>query len=267
MKKIVLALAIVFALSSVAMASPLTDYSKGKAALDVTYRISPDFDANPGINGIGKLGEVAFDGDNNFEWSFTYGIGNNWALQYRQAASKGKLGLINEVGAEPQAYASEGASGDFLNVGLQAKTKVEEYNALYKLNKNISLFTGVVKAAPSVKANVNASIEGESFSGDLAIAGHDKNIWQFGLQAVAPFANKFTGYGITSFGKDYRNWEVGLGYQISKDVELNVNYRDFKVDDMTMVGLNVPAGEGQTIGDVTSDVRYKGLGFGITYKF
>jgi opacity protein-like surface antigen len=243
MKKLVLTVLFVFALSSMAMASPLTDFSKGKADLDINYRSDADLDVNPGINGVGQLGDIEFDSDSNLEWGFTYGIGNNWAMQYRQATPKGSLSLINEP---------------TLSIDLEAKTKVEEYNALYKINKNFTAFTGIVKAAPSAKLSLTVP----PVSGDIAIAGHDKNIWQFGLQAVAPFADKFTGYGIAAFGSDYRNLEAGIGYQLSKDVELNVNYRDMKIDDMTMVGLNIPP-----LGDVTSDVHQKGFGFGLTYKF
>lgn len=246
MKKIVFAVLFVFALSSVALASPLTDFSKGKAALDINYRSDADYDVNPGINGLGKLGDIALDSDSNLEWGFTYGIGNNWAMQYRQATPKGTLGF----NPSPS-----------LSVGLEAKTKVEEFNVLYKLNKNFAAFTGAVKAAPSARVSVASA---PAFSGDLAIAGHDKNIWQVGVQAVAPFADKFTAYGIAAYGSDYRNWEAGIGYQLSKDVELNVNYRDLKVENMNMVGLSVPS---WGIGNVTSDVRQKGFGFGATYKF
>lgn len=260
MKKLVLAVLFVFALSSVAMASPLTDFSLGKAALDLNFRSSPDYDVTVGVNGTGwKSDKIAFDGDSNLEWGFTYGIGNNWALQYRQATPKGTLGYNwSDTDRESNGYQVTG-----VNIGLEAKTKVDEYNVLYKMNKNFTAFTGIVKASPSAKLSLGVE---PIFSGDIALAGHDKNIWQFGLQAVAPFADKFTGYGIAAFGSDYRNWEVGVGYQISKNLEFNVNYRDMKIDNMSMVGLNIPTENG-VIGDVTSDVQQKGLGFGVTYKF
>ena len=261
MKKVVLTVLLVVALSSVAMASPLNDFSKGKASLDINYRSNADFDVNPGINGLGKLGDIAFDSNSNLEWGFTYGVGNNWALQYRQATPKGTLGLFNATSTQRELtkISSDGITA--INVNLEAKTKVEEYNILYKMDKNFTAFTGLVKASPSVKLGVGIDPYG---SGDLAIVGHDKNIWQFGLQAVAPIADKFTGYGIVGFGKDYRNLEAGVGYEVSKDIELNVNYRDMKIKNMSMVGLNIPKLE---IGDVTSDVHQKGFGFGLAYKF
>lgn len=259
MKKVVLTVLLVFILSSVAMASPLTDFSRGNAALDINYRANADYNVDPGIDGKGKLGDVAFDSNNNLEWGYTYGIGNNWAMQYRQATLKGTLGLYN--GNYGQSESEKRYSTTTINANVEAKAKVEEYNVLYKINKNLIAFTGAVKVAPSARLNLGISPYG---SGDIAIAGHDKNIWQFGLQGVVPFADKYTGYGIAAYGSDYRNLEAGVGYQISKNVEFNVNYRDIKIDNMTMVGVNIPD---SGIGDVTSDVHQKGFGFGLTYKF
>lgn len=268
MKKIVLAVTFLFALSSVAMASPLTDYSKGKAALDINYRVSTDYDASAGIKGTElQTGKIAFDGDSNLEWGFTYGIGNNWALQYRQATPQGKLNLFNYSQQQPEVGI---AQADYIfpitaaNVDLTAKTRVEEYNVLYKMDKNFSLFTGIVKANPSLKVNASAQLFWEAnYGADISVQGHDKNIWHLGFIANAPLTDKFNAYGLASFGRDYRNWEAGLGYAISKDIELNVNYRDMKVDDMKVIGISTP----DASYDVTTDTKLKGWGFGITYKF
>ena len=263
MKKIVLVVLLVFAMSSVALASPLTDYSKGNAAVDINYRNNSTYDVNAGINGIpGKIGE-SFDGKNNFEWGFTYGIGNNWALQYRQATPKGTMNLIDYSISQPEEM-SRSSYLTAANVNLEAKTRLEEYNVLYKLDKNFSLFTGLVKATPRFKVNAGVQLGWEdNYSGDLAIQGHDKNIWQFGFVASAPLADKLTAYGLASFGSDYRNWEAGLGYEIAKNLELNVNYRDMKVDNMTVAGISTPDGNF----DVKTDTKVKGWGFGVTYKF
>jgi opacity protein-like surface antigen len=275
-KKIVLVALLIFAMSSMAMASPLTDYSKGNAALDINYRNSSTYDVNAGINGTPLNGGISFDGKHNYEWGFTYGIGNNWALQYRQATPKGTLNLIDfsreyvpepdpgEVGATALTTGSILDGVTAVNVNLEAKTRVEEYNILYKLDKNFSLFTGIVKATPSLKASAGVQLWMEdNYSGDLAIQGHDKNIWQFGFIASAPIADKLTAYGLASFGSDYRNWEAGLGYEIAKNLELNVNYRDMKIDNMTVAGLSTPSGNH----DIKTDTKVKGWGFGVTYKF
>lgn len=277
MKKIALATLIACAMSSVAMASPLTDYSKGNAALDITYRNTSTYDVDAKIDGLGNLDQLVngisdgnhpnplrmLSGKTNVEWGFTYGIGNNWALQYRQATPKGSIGLPSDHPSFSQDVS--------VSLGLEAKTRVEEYNILYKMDKNFSLFTGMVKATPSLKASLglSATDQGDNWNGissvggNLAIQGHDKNIWHFGVIATAPVAKKLTAYGIASFGGDYRNWEAGLGYQIDKNLEFNVNYRDMKVSNKTIVGVSV----NDTNYDVKTDSTVKGWGFGITYKF
>lgn len=254
MKKLALLVILLFAMSGIAMASPLTDYSKGNAALDINYRNNSSYDATVGADGVGSV-KGEFDGDNNGEWGFTYGIGNNWALQYRQATPKGTLGFTGPS-EEPQFMLAE-AGNDTLN--LQAKTRVEEYNVLYKLDKSISLFTGVVRATPSLRAGIETS----DFGVDLAVQGHNKNIWQFGVLASTPVANRLTAYGVAAFGSDYHNWEAGLGYDLGKDVELNVNYRHMKIEDMTALSASIPEGNYTA----KTDTKVKGWGFGVTYKF
>lgn len=281
MKKIVMVVLFVFALSSVAFASPLTDFSKGKAALDINYRVSPDYDLNARVNDFNVNAEAKkiglptnFDGDNNLEWGFTYGIGNNWALQYRQATPKGNLTLIdysrpdreeNVVNSTPIQDFLYDSHLHAVNVNLEAKTRVDEYNVMYKMDKNFSLFTGLVKASPSLK--VNASVQPNRnqlpFSGNVSFQGEDKNIWQFGVVAVKPLNNDFTTYGIASVGSDYHNWELGLGYKIAKDLEFNVNYRDMKIDNMKFANFTTP----NHSYDLTTDTKIKGWGFGVNYNF
>ena len=290
MKKIVMAVLFIFALSSVAFASPLTDFSKGKAALDINYRVSPDYDLDARVNDFNvnaaakEIGlPTKFDGDSNLEWGFTYGIGNNWALQYRQATPKGKLTLVdykykNNDGDDGEVLTLKAAQSnniiqdiledspfDAAKLSLTSKTRVEEYNVMYKLDKNFSLFTGIVKASPSLKANASAKLywDDASYSGDVSIQGHDKNIWQFGVVAVKPLNKDFTTYGIASVGSDYRNLEVGLGYKVAKDLEFNVNYRDLKVDDMKFANFTTP----EKSYNLTTDAEIKGWGFGVTYNF
>ncbi|MDD4601750.1 hypothetical protein SDC9_13699 [bioreactor metagenome] len=304
MKKIVLAVLFTFALSSVAFASPLTDYSKGKAALDINYRVSPDYNVDSKFGDFNLKEEAKniglptnFDGDSNVEWGFTYGIGNNWALQYRQATPKGQLKLIDHTGTNyeipdyqmvSRISANETSTPiqsildelplSSANVNIESKTRVEEYNVMYKMDKNFSLFTGIVRATPSAKVNAGAEAYwGDAYSGNVGFQGHDKNIWQFGFVAVKPLNKDLTSYGIASLGSDYRNWEIGLGYKIAKDLEFNVNYRDMKIDDMKVANVSFTEGsygmakqanhtQKQSY-DLKNDTTIKGWGFGITYIF
>lgn len=244
MKKVILVTLFLFALSSVALASPLTDYSKGKVALDLNYRVNNSYDASADVAGTDfSTGQQELDGENNLELGFTFGLGNNLALQYRQANPKGDWSYTGTSGEE---YS--------LSAGIEAKTRVEEYNVLYKVNKNLSAFTGYVNAKPS--ASVSAT-NGEESVG-VSLTGHNKHIWQVGLMGTVPIKDKFTAYGIAAVGNDYHNLEAGVGYQITKDLDFNVNYRILKVEKMDVANY-----DGYTL---TTDTKVKGWGFGLTQK-
>ncbi|MEG6584811.1 hypothetical protein [Dendrosporobacter sp. 1207_IL3150] len=291
MKKFVMFILFSFVLSSVALASPLTDYSKGAAALDLSYRVSPDFDVNAKVNDFNVTDAAKdfgiptnFDGDSNLEWGLTYGIGNNWALQYRQATPKGKLTLIDyswDDYAVEKPAASKAVINDLpfysANLTVVNKTRTEEFNVLHKLDKNFSLFTGLVRATPSIQVNAGVEVyPGQAIGGDISFNGHDKNIWQIGIVAVKSLNNDLTAFGTASYGNDYRNFEAGLGYKITKNIEFNVNYRDMKIEDMKLASLYftdssevqpLSASSDTTRYDLTTDTRIKGWGFGVTYNF
>lgn len=113
MKKLAVILAVLlctFMTAGVTTASPLTDYSAGKVALDINWTPSLDMEANS-LTGDGKSG--------NFDYGLTAGLGNNWAIQYR---------YFNPV------------SKDY--GGIHAGVRSQEVNILYKLDKNLSAFAG-----------------------------------------------------------------------------------------------------------------------------
>lgn len=204
MKKIILTVLCLFVLSSIGFASPLMDYSKGKAAIDLTYRPSLDVKDEAGT----------FDGKA-YDWGFTYGIGNKMALQYKQ-------------------FNPETDSYD----GIKHKIKSEEFNVLYKLDKNVSAFTGIVRYQHYF-TNINSITSGQDY----------KNKWQVGLVGSTNVWKKTDAYGVAALGNDYRNWEIGLSYAIAKDIDFNLSYRDAKFKDNS------------------ADITTKGYGFGVTYKF
>ena len=108
-KKILISLGVAMMASSVVLASPINDYSKGSLNVDVSMSISPEYDINGYIiDGKDKLGIGA-----------TYGLGTNWA-----------------VGAKYNSFTLKGSD-----------SKVDFYtiNALYKINDNFSAIVGYDK--------------------------------------------------------------------------------------------------------------------------
>jgi hypothetical protein len=302
MKKLVLTVLFVFALSSIGMAAPLMDYSKGKVGFDYTYRPSVDFDGSIGYEGSyveNNNGEItrdtasqywsgSFDGKANLDWGLTIGLGNNFAFQYKGFNAKTDRYSYNLGGMMPM-MAADGDDGyvdeNSSALTVKGKIKTDEMNVLYKVGKRVAAFTGVVRASSSFSPSFNSSYQ-EGYPNDLyqdsltvglpELKSEDKTMWHIGVLGVAPIAKKTNAFGVVSVGKDYRNWEAGISYELAKDWEFNVNYRNMKIDKLTMGSLAISDsytdGEGSYSSTLSGtanlkDVELKGWGFGVTYKF
>lgn len=281
MKKITLIALFIFALTSVAAAAPLMEFDKGKVGIDYTYRPSLDFKATGTVSGTieGESGSISgsrdFSGDANLDLGLTIGIGNRWAIQYRQYNPKGEIwsgtfgfNLPQTGDYQPTAVTTDGHD---VNIGLAftGKIRADEYNLLYGLNKNWAAFVGVVTTKAGIETGLSGS--GGGVSGSLSIPelwSEDKNHFQFGVVGSYKIAPKTHFWGLASFAGDYRNWEAGISYDVGKDIQFNVNYRDTKFDKFKFGSLSVSEGGSNIVsGKVTSDVTVKGWGFGLTYKF
>ncbi len=294
MKKVGLMMAGMLLLTSVASASPLMDYSKGKAALDITYRFYQDMDASGSVHGLGYVlgsdplqGSDKIGGKNDFEWGMTLGLGNDWAMQYRgfNAQAEKTYSICSDQGYPdaPQYRQETPYYSRSLTAIINPKVRSQEVNVLRKLDKNFSAFAGLVRITPSVKVTGNyaysesgemsRSIDSgysEYGSASLTLGGEDKNTAQIGIIGSTKLADKTNLYGIASLGKDYRNWEAGVSYEVSKDLELNVSYRAAKYDNLKIANANWVTSnnlENPINAEVKSDVETKGWGLGLTYKF
>jgi hypothetical protein len=70
------------------------------------------------------------------------------------------------------------------------------------------------------------------------------------LVASTELAPKTTLYGMAAAGANLTNFGVGISYEIAPHLELDVNYREIEAKKVS-----------------NTDLKAKGLGFGITYKF
>jgi hypothetical protein len=217
MKKQVLAALAAAAMltAGVASASPLTDYSLGKASVDLTYRHAKQT--------MTDGGKTDFDSKYNPEVGVTVGLGNNFAFQYNGSYYESK-----DTSFGP----------------LSAKTKIQsnEYNVLYKLDKNISAYAGVDR------------VQGKLGINGLWADSESDNRWQVGLVGSTELAKNLTAYAKVGAGDDLTRWGIGVGYQFAPGLEFNVDYMETKVDNFAYKGYK-------------ADGKAKGLGLGVTYKF
>ena len=219
MKKVLAVLVGLMMLCSVAAASPLMDYSAGKAAIDVSVYPSLDFHLTNNQGYDQSPGGVS----GNIDWGLTAGLGNKFAVQYRQFNPKTVTynGSLHEI----------------------VKLDTQELNGLYKLDKNLAGFVGYHQAK-----NVD-------YTWGNSLTSFGKNTMQVGLVGTTPIGDKFSLFGTVGVGSGLTNFEVGVAYAVTPNLDLNVLYRDLRVN-----GVKFNAG-------VECKNEVKGFGYGLTYKF
>lgn len=212
LKKSFICLSALCFMSSSVLASPLTDYSEGKTAIDVHFYPSLSYHLT---NNNGYDRSPAGTGDN-FDWGVTTGLGNKFALQFRQ------------FNPETEVF----------NGGERVKTKNQEFNVLYQLNEGISAFAGYH----------------QSQFIDYPDSSDKKNTAQIGLTGSTKIADKTHLFGTVGVGSGLTNYEIGVAYNLDPRLEFNLLYRDKKVEDVRY-------------GNIKADADFKGVGYGVTYKF
>jgi hypothetical protein len=218
--------------ASVGFAAPLTDYSAGKIAIDLTWR-------NSDINAKTSSDNISFDKKYNLDWGITNGLGNKFAIQYNGYNAKAKDTV--EYSDTSETYKMSG------------KLKTQEFNVLYKLNQNLSAYTGVVRVKGTFDSNdtINGVTTLSSDSTDT------KNKIQFGLIGSTKIADKTIAYASVAVASDFTNWKIGLSQEITPNIELNVDYRRLQAKNLAVNNAYIN----------NVDITTKGLGFGVTYKF
>ncbi|QDR79994.1 outer membrane beta-barrel protein [Sporomusa termitida] len=187
MKKISAILAAAMTITSVSFASPLTDYTQGKAAIDL----------NPNINSDSTKDNVS--------GGITYGVGNKFALQYKYADNKNK----NYLRMTPPSNA-------------HAQLSAYEMNVLYQINPNVSAYAGW--AGETAKINL-LYYAGPDLGNIIYRERGSQSSFHLGLIGQTKFTENLTGWASAGAGSHIIGYEVGLGYSIAKNAECNVIYR------------------------------------------
>lgn len=193
MKKAFLTTLIVLSISGTVMAAPLTDYSHGKASIDVSYMPSLDLSVD-GLSTDGK--------SKNSDFGITYGLGNKLAIQY----------VRNSVKTDTTYLTS--------SIFFRDDVTVQQANILYKIGDNSSAFVGFTQGKDNLVTS-GGTIDGKNVNG-----------YQVGLQEIIPINEKLSSYGIVSIGNKITNYEIGLTQKIVPNLELNVFYKSMKYKDL-----------------------------------
>jgi len=122
-----------------------------------------------------------------------------------------------------------------------AEVTGHEFNVLYQINPNVSAFVGYTRSTG--KINWSGYSEEQSKSG-----------YHVGVIGQTKIADAVTAWASASAGNRLTSYEIGLGYDVAMNTELNLFYRYLKYKDFDVLGEDV-------------DATIKGLGAGVTYKF
>lgn len=195
-------------------ASPLTNYSAGNFSIDVNY-------SKPTMSNDEHPNTYDCNGKGKWDYAATVGIGNKFAIQYSRA----------------------NPTADENSFGNKLKLTIKEYNLLYQLNPNVSVYAGIVSGSAEWYGNLESAA---------------KNRWQIGVQYYKPVADKLIGFASAAAGKDVQKYNIGLGYEFAPNLEMNVGYQYSKIKNFTGY---------YTDPTYVEDWTYKGMKYGVTYKF
>ncbi len=223
MKKVVGILTCLMLFTTMALASPLMEYSEDNGSVDLTWRKTADTLSAPGVS-------ATLPKKSSLDAALTFGFGDNLGFQYRYFAPKSPDDSTQRAPAV-----------------VNARLTTREFNLLSKVDKNMTGFVGMVVAKGNQSVVAPAAFNESADS-------KSRNLWQIGVIGTASIAEKTTLWGSAGAGRDLVNWEVGVGYQVSTDLELNLSYRSIKADNLDFNGGKV-------------DVEGKGLGFGVTVRY
>lgn len=219
MKRTILAtLCASFLLTGAVVASPLTDYSQGNIAIDLYYS-KPKFDE------IRPLITLEYGKKSTWDCSGTFGLGNKLAFQYTQ--------LSPETSPYIDAWAN-----------IVMRLKIQEFNVLYQVTPNMSVYSGLVKAQGAWWENTTGNY----------FPSNTRSLWQFGAQGYTKLAAKLIGFAAVGLGNGYNSYNIGIGYKIAQNLELNAVYDYKKVKHLQ-----------DSIGEY--GIHTQGMKYGITYKF
>lgn len=216
----------VMLISGMVSASPLTDYTAGQTAIDFNWRpnLNLDYTDSSATVGLDSSG-------GNYDLGVTVGLGKKFAFQYANQHVKSN---INNIIAGGPNYTDLTAN---------------HFNLLYQLDKNVAVFAGYARAANDIVALPPLP--------SMTVEGRTASSCQFGVVGSFPLGKKLTAYGIAGFGPHIDSLEAGLGYDFTKNTELNVFYKSVKYKEL----------EYNTIPDYKIDIKARGMGLGLTFKF
>jgi OOP family OmpA-OmpF porin len=139
-------------------------------------------------------------------------------------------------------YAYHGLKTKDSGNGIESTGDEHEFNVIYGINKNFGVYAGWNR----IKNSYDVGSDSDSLTNNVA---------QLGLIAKAPIAGNSSVYARGAIGtKSTYVWEAGVGIGLTKDLDLNIGYRQVKTK--------------LDVADTTNGTaKYKGVIAGLSYRF
>lgn len=190
--------------SAVAYAAPMTSMEKGTGKVDASMAFGSSAKADLGGDGTYDL-----DGKNRYRLGATYGLGDNWGIEYK--------------------YVNNEASR------VDGSLQSNQLNAIYQFNPNVAAFAGFVNN------------RAKAFGGEWKDSQSGYQVGVLGRMDVAKRTSAWASIGV---GNVLTAYEVGVGYDLTHNFDLNLFYNDTKYKDID--GL---------------DIKTHSVNLGVTYHF
>ena len=181
-----------------------------------TGKVDASFSFGPYLQAEEGTHTLNLDGSKITRLGATYGLGNKWGLDYKYV----------------------GHTGDYMEgVSLQSN----QVNAVYQFTPNVAAFAGYV--------NNRFSVEDVEKEGHTSASGY-----QVGVLGRMEIAKRTSAWASIGVGNVINAYEVGVGYDLTHNFDLNLFYNDTKYK-----GFSDEAGN--------LDFHTHSVNLGVTYHF
>jgi opacity protein-like surface antigen len=254
----IMALVAAIGVTGMGFAAPMTNFEKGKVAIDFDYSMNTEWSGSAEANGIPasavkSVSTSAFPTISGVDaWNAAATVGVNNKIAIKAGYNKQNLGSVHFSSGDEESPKST-------NIGLDEQ--IFNADVLYKYNKNVTPYIGWGHG------KLKADISGSAIpAGLIAKDNVTNNFIKVGFIAQAPITEKVTAWTDLAIGtKSYQKMELGLGYQFSQNLDFNVGYRyqqlkyEANFNEFTPSGVDVP-------GNAELKMKTKGWFVGATYK-
>ena len=176
-----------------------------------TGKVDAAFSMGSSLKGEGDGESIDFGGNNRYRLGVTYGLGDKIGIDYKYAAHAGDIG---------------------------SSLKSHQLNLMYQFNPNVAAFAGYVHNRVEADAKTGGTVS------------DTENGYQVGVLGRIAIAKRTSAWASVGVGNKITAYEIGVGYDLTKNFDVNLFYNDTKYKGMD-----------------GADFKTHNVNLGVTYHF